>query len=104
MHNEAKTPLIRLAKREGIRPTSTWLIRIASILVALLLGSFIIMITGVNPIDAYGTMIKGSLGSKVYLQQTIKIAIAIALGIGIVISLPRFFFTLRKASAVSKKG
>ena len=75
MHNEAKTPLIRLAKREGIRPTSTWLIRIASILVALILGSFIIMITGVNPIEAYGTMIKGSLGSKVYLQQTIKIAI-----------------------------
>lgn len=36
--------------------------------------------------------------------QTIKIAIAIALGIGIVISLPRFFFTLRKTSAVSKKG
>ena len=36
--------------------------------------------------------------------QTIKIAIAIALGIGIVISLPRFFFTARKASAAQKKG
>ena len=37
--------------------------------------------------------------------QTIKIAIAIALGIGIVISLPRFFFTARKAPViVQKKG
>lgn len=34
-------------------------------------------------------------------METIKIAIAIALGIGIVVSLPRFFFTLRKAE---KKG
>jgi len=36
--------------------------------------------------------------------ETIKIAIAIALGIGIVISLPRFFFTFRKASTEQKKG
>ena len=28
--------------------------------------------------------------------ETIKIAVAIALGIGIVLSLPRFFFTLRR--------
>ena len=30
--------------------------------------------------------------------ETIKIAIAIALGIGIVLSLPTFFFTLRRAA------
>ena len=36
--------------------------------------------------------------------QTIKIAIAIALGIGIVISLPRFFFTARKAPSARQKG
>lgn len=75
MHHDAKTPLIRLAKREGIRPAASWGIRIASILVALIIGSFIIMITGVDPFEAYGTMIKGSLGSKVYIQQTVKIAI-----------------------------
>lgn len=34
-------------------------------------------------------------------METIKIAIAIALGIAIVVSLPRFFFTLRKSQ---KKG
>ena len=35
--------------------------------------------------------------------ETIKIAIAIALGIGIVLSLPQFFFTLRR-KAQSGKG
>lgn len=75
MNHEKKTPLIRLAKRDSIKPASGWMIRIASILVALIIGSLIIMITGVNPIKAYGTMIQGSLGSKVYLQQTVKIAV-----------------------------
>ena len=75
MHTEAKTPLIRLAKRNGIHPGASWMIRVGSIFVALLLGCFIIMITGANPFKAYATMVKGSLGSKVFLQQTIKIAI-----------------------------
>ena len=33
--------------------------------------------------------------------ETIKIAIAIALGIGIVVSLPRFFFTLRRKGSTT---
>lgn len=33
--------------------------------------------------------------------ETIKIAIAIALGIGIVVSLPRFFFTLRRKGSIT---
>ncbi len=75
MHTETKTPLIRLAKRTGIRPGASWLIRVGSIFVALLLGCFIILITGANPFTAYATMVKGSLGSKVFLQQTVKIAV-----------------------------
>ena len=73
--NEVKTPLIRLSKREGMAPAKVWSIRVGSILFALLVGSLAIVITGNNPIKAYGTMISGSLGSKVYLQQTIKIAV-----------------------------
>ena len=34
--------------------------------------------------------------------ETIKIAIAIALGIGIVVSLPRFFFTLRRKGSTTR--
>ena len=34
--------------------------------------------------------------------ETIKIAIAIALGIGIVLSLPQFFFTLRRKTQSGK--
>ena len=73
--NEIKTPLIRLSKREGMAPVKVWSIRLGSILFALLVGSLAILITGNNPIKAYGTMISGSLGSKVYIQQTAKIAV-----------------------------
>ena len=75
MNNENKMPLIRLAKRTSMHPAKAWAIRIASILVALLLGSIAIAVTGNNPLSAYATMISGSFGSKVYIRQTVKIAV-----------------------------
>ncbi len=75
MNNGNKMPLIRLAKRTSMSPAKAWAIRIASIVVALLLGSIAIAVTGNNPFTAYATMISGSLGSKVYLRQTVKIAV-----------------------------
>ena len=38
MHNENKVPLIRLAKRDMMEPWKVWCIRLASIVLALLLG------------------------------------------------------------------
>lgn len=67
-----KTPFIRLAKRDGMDPKKAFAIRAASILVALILGSIPILIVGVNPVNAYGVIVQGSLGNKIYLQQTIK--------------------------------
>ena len=77
MDEKIKTPLIRLAKRSksNLSPTATWLIRVSSILVALLLGCIAILVTGNEPISTYGVMINGALGNKVYFQQTVKKAI-----------------------------
>lgn len=75
MKHDTKTPLIRLAKRDSMSGGAMWAIRIGSIILSLLLGCLVILITGNNPFEAYGVMVKGSLGGKVYLQQTIKIAI-----------------------------
>ncbi|MCF0237977.1 MAG: ABC transporter permease [Sphaerochaetaceae bacterium] len=70
-----KTPLIRLAKRDDVSQKMAWLIRIASIFIALILGGIPIIMTGVNPFKAYGTIISGSLGNAIYFQQTVKVAI-----------------------------
>ena len=44
MHNENKVPLIRLAKRDMMEPWKVWCIRLASIVLALLLGGLVMMI------------------------------------------------------------
>ncbi len=75
MKHDNHSPLIRLAKRDVMRPYEMWLIRLASIIVALLIGSFVIMITGANPFKAYVTMVDGALGSEVFVRQTVKKAI-----------------------------
>ena len=77
MDEKIKTPLIRLAKRskDALPPLAVWGIRLGSIVFALLLGCLVVALTGNNPIKAYGTMINGAVGSKVYLQQTVKKAI-----------------------------
>lgn len=67
-----KAPLIRLAKRDSMDPKKALAIRAASIVVALILGSIPILLTGVNPVRAYGVIVQGSLGNAIYLKQTIK--------------------------------
>lgn len=68
-------PLIRLAKRDDIGPVLAWVIRIASILAALVLFAALIVAVGYNPVSVYGAMLDGSLGSALNIQQTIKIMI-----------------------------
>ena len=75
MNEKGTTPLIRIAKRNYMNPFYIWLIRIGSIVFALLLGCLIISLLGHNPFSAYKTMIDGSLGRSKYRVQTIKIAI-----------------------------
>ncbi len=75
MKHEGHTPLIRLAKREGMEIWKVWSIRVGSILLALVLGGLVILLIGENPLKAYGTIITGALGKKTALRQTVKIAV-----------------------------
>ena len=73
--NKEKTPLIRLTKKEGVSSSTAWLIRIASILVAFLISSIAIAITGNNPLKAFGIIITSSFSTKTAIRQTVKIAV-----------------------------
>ncbi|MGN0968728.1 MAG: ABC transporter permease [Oscillospiraceae bacterium] len=72
---EQKTPLIRLAKRDGMSRGKVWTIRACSFVAAILLGALIFLVLGNNPFTAYGTIISGSLGKATAIRQTAKIAI-----------------------------
>ena len=77
MEETIKSPLIRLEKRSesSIKPVYAWLIRLGSILVALLLGCIVILLTGKNPLEAYRTMLDGAVGNAAFRQQTVKKAV-----------------------------
>lgn len=70
-----REPFIRLAKRDPLPGWKVWCIRIGSIVLALLLGALIMAAIGVNPLEAYGTILSGSLGKKTAIRQTVKIAV-----------------------------
>lgn len=73
--NHHKEPLIRLAKRDGSPAWQAWAIRIGSIILALLLGALVMGVAGADPLEAYNTILSGSLGKKTYVRQTVKIAV-----------------------------
>ena len=77
MDEKIKSPLIRMEKRSknSIKPIYAWLIRLGSILFALLLGCIVILLTGNNPFKAYAVMINGALGTADFRRQTVKIAV-----------------------------
>ena len=73
--NKTKSPLFHLAKRTDVSSRQAWTIRILSFVAAIIIGGIIFLCLGDNPIVAYGAIISGSLGKKVALRQTVKIAV-----------------------------
>ena len=73
--SDTRTPLFRLAKRDDMKRGKVWAIRAGSVIIALILGCIPMILTGNNPIDAYGVIIQGSLSRPIYIRQTVRIAI-----------------------------
>ncbi len=63
--NKVHEPLFHIVKRPSIPAYKAWIIRILVIVAALVTcGALTLLITGVNPIDFYSTMIDGAVGSE----------------------------------------
>ncbi len=61
----ANEPLFHIAKRDSLPTWIAWLIRIASVLAALIVCALVtVVLTGENPIEVYATMIDGAVGSN----------------------------------------
>lgn len=58
-------PLLHIAKRDALPGYRQWIIRIASVVIALIVAGIVTMLlTGENPISVYGTMLNGAFGSS----------------------------------------
>ncbi len=86
MSNEkVKEPFMHITKRADISRGKSWLIRIASILVALVFCAVIIvLLTGENPISIYVTMFKGAVGTtrRIWsLLQNVAMLLCVSLAV-----------------------
>ena len=78
-------PLFHVAKRDALPAYKSWLIRIVSIIAALLISGVVTMLlTGENPVQVYITMIDGAFGSsrRVWkLLQNLAMLLCISLAV-----------------------
>lgn len=73
--NVKKEPLIRIAKRPELSKRKAVLVRLSSIIAALLLGGLLILALGYNPAAVYADIVKGSLLTGTALKSTVKITV-----------------------------
>ena len=60
-----REPLFHIVKRDGLVWWKSWIIRVLAVLAAVLLGSLItVLLTNMNPMDVWSTIIKGAVGSR----------------------------------------
>lgn len=58
-------PLFHIAKRDALPWWLSWIIRLVSVVAALLVCAVVtVLLTGQNPLDVYGTMIEGAVGTS----------------------------------------
>lgn len=71
--HKTKQPLFHIAKRDAVPPLKAWGIRIAAIILALILSGILTMImTNLNPIDVYASMIDGVFGTARKFWSTLQ--------------------------------
>ncbi len=84
-NNKVHEPLFHIVKRGALPFWLSWLIRILSIVAALIVcGAVTIILTGENPIKIYSTIIEGAIGSerRIWsLFQNVAILLCISLAV-----------------------
>ena len=81
------------------------LVPILSFILALIFGALILMVFGVDPLEAYRVMVKGSLGSGYALSETLVKAIPLMLtGLGVSIAFRMLFWNIGAEGQLAMGG
>ncbi len=64
--------MIKIQKKQGLKSWQEGLLRVGSIIAALIASGIIIALLGYNPFEVYGAMVKGSLGKPYNIEATIE--------------------------------
>lgn len=72
---QAPQPPLRIVKRAELGPGKTRLLKLASILGALVAGGMFVLVLGFNPFEIYGAILNGAFRSAEAIRSTVKIVI-----------------------------
>jgi simple sugar transport system permease protein len=87
--------MIRIITRSEATPLRENLLRIAAVFVALIASALIMVLIGYNPLDIFGKIITGSLGTLYRFKNTINKAIPLAaLSLGTAIAFRMKFWNI----------
>jgi general nucleoside transport system permease protein len=96
---------ISFEKRLERSRISEFLVPVFSFVMALLFGAMILLAFGVNPLQAYSVMVKGSIGSSYALSETLVKAIPLMLtGLGVSISFRMLFWNIGAEGQLAMGG
>ena len=96
---------ISFEKRLEKSRLSVVLVPVTSFILALLFGAIILLLFGINPLQAYAVMIKGSFGSGYALSETLVKAIPLMLtGLGVSISFRMLFWNIGAEGQLAMGG
>jgi len=86
---------VRISKRDDVPKSKVALILIASILLALVFSGVVLLVFNLNPLEVFGTIVKGSLGSELRIQQTLIKAIPLTIAsLGILVAFKMKFWNI----------
>lgn len=95
MNNNTKEPLIRTVKRTELSANRKLLLRLISVLSAILLGGIFILIIGFNPFEIYKAIFSGAFRSGMAFQATITIMIPLLISsLGITLAFKMKFWNI----------
>lgn len=87
--------MLKFVKRTETNKKISVRTRLIAVVLALLASAIFILILGLNPIEVYGSMIKGAFGSKYKITQTIIKAIPLVLtSLGVAIAFKMQFWNI----------
>lgn len=91
----SKEPAIRIAKRTELSKKQTFLLRLFSVVLALIAGGLFLLCIGQNPFEAYGTIVSGAFRSTMAIQATVKIAIPLLISsLGVTLAFKMKFWNI----------
>ena len=91
-----KEPLIRVEKRKERPAKQVRLLRLASVLLAIVAGGLFILCIGYNPFSVYATIVSGAFRSSMAFQATIKVMVPLLIpALGLTLAFKMRFWNIR---------